>query len=77
MIILFRGMYFGVTWVTHSVKHLSSIQVLIPGSWDLALLWAPCSAGSLLLPLPLPLLVFPLAVSLYQKQPNKKLLKNK
>ena len=34
-------------------------QVMFPGSWDRALRQAPCSAGSLLLPLPLllPLLV--------------------
>ena len=38
-----------------SVKScLSLAQVLIPGSWDGALHWAPHSAGSLLLPLPLP-----------------------
>jgi len=43
------------------VKHLPSAQVMIPGSWDGAPRRAPCSAGSLLLPLPLPLLVFPLS----------------
>ena len=37
-----------------SVKCLLLAQVMIPGSWDRALSWAPCSAGSLLLPLPHP-----------------------
>ena len=53
----------GGTWVAQSVKHLPSAQVMIPGSWDGALHWAPCSPGSLLLPLPLPLLVHFLSVS--------------
>ena len=43
-------------------KRLPLAQVTIPGSWDRALRRAPCSAGSLLLPLPLPLLVFPLSM---------------
>ena len=33
------------------VKHLPSAQIMIPGSWVQALNQAPCSAGSLLLPL--------------------------
>ena len=37
-----------------SVKHLPSAQVMIPGSCDQAPGQALCSAGSLLLPLPLP-----------------------
>ena len=41
-------------WVAQLVKHLPSVQVMIPGSWDQAPHWAPCSVGSLLLPLPLP-----------------------
>ena len=45
------------TWVAQEVKHLPSAQVMISGSWDGALHQAPCSAGTLLLPLPLPLLV--------------------
>jgi len=45
------------TWVAQSVKYLLSVQVTIPGSWDQALHQAPCSAGSLLLPLPLSLSV--------------------
>ena len=40
-------------WVVQSVKHLSSAQVMISGSWDRAPRQAPCSAQSLLLPLPL------------------------
>ena len=31
----------------------TSAWVVIPGSWDQALFWAHCSAGSLLLSLPL------------------------
>ena len=42
------------TWLVQSVKHLPSAQVMIPGSWDGAPHWAPCSAGSLLLPPLLP-----------------------
>ena len=44
-------------WVAQSVNHLTLAQVMISGSWDLALHQAPCSEGSLLLPLPL---LFPL-----------------
>ena len=40
-------------WVAQSVKCLPSAQVMISGSWDRAPCWAPCSARSLLLPLPL------------------------
>ena len=50
-------------WVAPSVKHLTSAQIMIPKSWDQAPCWAPCSAGSLLLPLPLLLLVFPLSLA--------------
>ena len=42
------------TWVAQLVKHLPLAQVMIPGSWDQALHPAPFSAGSLLLPFPLP-----------------------
>ena len=45
------------------VKRLPSARVLISGSWNQALHRAPCLAGSLLLPLSLPLLVFPLSFS--------------
>ena len=33
-------------WVAQSIKHLPSAQVMISGSWDRALHWAPCSAES-------------------------------
>jgi len=51
-------------WVAQSVKHLPLAQVMIPGSWDGALHPAPCSAESLLLPLPLSLLLFSLLLTL-------------
>jgi len=52
-------------WVTQSVKHLPLAQVMNLGSWDQAPHRSLCSAGSLLLPLPLllPLLVLSLARS--------------
>ena len=40
------------------VEHLPSALVVIPGSWGQVPHWAPCSAGSLLLPLPLMLSLF-------------------
>ncbi|CAD7677121.1 unnamed protein product [Nyctereutes procyonoides] len=46
-------------WVAQSVKPLPSAQVMIPGSWDRAPHGTPCSAGSLLLPLPFPLPLAP------------------
>ena len=42
-------------WVAWWVGHPAWAQVMISGSWDRALRWAPCSVGSLLLTLPLPL----------------------
>ena len=53
------------TWVAQSVKPLPLAWVMISGSWDRAPLRAPCSAGSLLLPLPplLPLLVLSCSLS--------------
>ena len=59
-------------WVAQSVKHLPSAQVMIPGSWDWAPHWAPCSGGTLLLPLPLFLHELVLSFS----QINKQNLKN-
>ena len=41
-------------WVAQAVKHLPSVQARTPGSWDRAPHQAPCSGGSLHLPLPLP-----------------------
>ena len=52
------------TWVAQLVKHLPSAQVMILGSQDQALCWAPCSMESLLLPLPLPLPLFVFSLSL-------------
>ena len=40
------------TWVAQVVEHLPSAQVMIPQSWDEVPSQAPCSEGSLLLPLP-------------------------
>ena len=55
--------YFMGAWVAQSVKHLPSGQVMILESWDQALGQAPCSVGSLLLPLPLLLHTFSLSLS--------------
>ena len=41
-------------WVAQWVKPLPSARVMISGSWDRAPHRALCSAGNLLLPLPLP-----------------------
>ena len=49
------------TSVAQSVKHLPWSHVMISGSWDRAPCRAPCSVGSLLLPLPLtfsPIMLF-------------------
>ena len=42
-------------WVAQSVKHLHLAQVMIPESWDRVLSQAFCSAGSLPVPISLPL----------------------
>ena len=50
----YKKIAFGGSWVAQLVEHLTSTQVIISyGSWDesLVLHWAPCSVGSLLLPL--------------------------
>ena len=44
------------------LKHLPSAQVMILGSWDRAPVWALCSAGSLLVPLLIPLPQTPLSL---------------
>ena len=36
----------GGMWVAQSVKHLPLAQVMIPGSWDQVLCWAPHSVES-------------------------------
>ena len=41
-------------WVTQSVKRLPWAQVMISGSCDQALYWAPCAVEGVLHHLPLP-----------------------
>ena len=66
------------TWVAQSVKHLPLVQVMIPGPWDGAPYQAPCSVGSRLLSLPLPLLhLGSLFLSLSLSFSNKSILKKK
>ena len=58
------------TWVAQLVKHLALAQVMIPGSWDGAPSWAPCSVGTLLLPplaLPWPMLGLSLCQIIFLK----------
>ena len=66
-------MDFGGTWVAQSVKYLPLSWLMIPGSWDQVPHRAPCSAGSLSLPLHLP--AAPPACSLSLSQINKILKK--
>ena len=54
-------------WVAQLVKRLPLAQIMILESWDQVLHQAPCSAGSLILPLTLP----PLMLSLSLSQINK------
>ena len=49
-----KRLYLGVPGWLSGLKPLPSAQVLISGCWDRAPHQALCSAGSLLLPLPLP-----------------------
>ena len=48
-------------WVAQWVKCLPLAQIMISGSLDRAPRWTPCSAGNLLLSLPLPLLLHSLS----------------
>ena len=58
-------------WLIQLVKHLLLALVMIPGSWDQALHWAPFSAGSLSLPLHLLLAQLMLSHFLSLSQVNK------
>ena len=58
------------TWVAQLVKCVLLAQVMILGSWD----QAPCSVGSLLLPLPL---CTPPMLSLSLSRIKNKILKKK
>ena len=53
--------------VAQSVKHLPTAHVMVPGSWDRAPHQAPCSLGSLLVPLSLLLPMYALSLSLSAK----------
>ena len=53
MRLIYKKYTFWGTWVAQSDKPLPLAQVMILGPWDQASHWALCSAGSLLLPLPL------------------------
>ena len=64
-------------WLS-GLKPLPLAQVMIPGSWDRALHRAFCSAGSLLLPLSLPLCLLVISLSnKYIKSLKNKTNKNK
>ena len=54
------------------MKHLPLIQVMNPESWDQASHRAPCSAGSLFLPLPLPAIPPASALSFCQVKKESK-----
>ena len=62
------------TWVSQLVKPLPLAQVMISRSWDQAPGRAPCSVGSLLLPLPLlfPPLVLTCVLCQINNPPQKK-----
>ena len=50
-IYFFQDYWWQGAWVAQLMKRLLSAQIMILGSWDGAPCWAPCSVGSLLLPL--------------------------
>ena len=58
-------------WVAQLVKHLPTAQVMISGSWDPVPGQAFCSAGTLLLPLPLLSLPLSLINKLFVKKTGK------
>ena len=64
---------FRVTWVAQSVRCMPLAQVMISGSWDQVPCWAPCSAGTLLLPLLLLILLLLLFLSNKQNLKKKKI----
>ena len=64
-------------WVAQSCKCLPLAQVMISGSQDGALGQAPCSVGSLLLPLSLPLPLLVLSCFLSPLSLPNKILKKK
>jgi len=53
------------------IKHLPSARVMIPGSWDRALHWAPCSVGGLLLLSPSPCLCSLCRIKKRKKKKNE------
>ena len=65
---MFKKKIFSGTWVAQLVRHLPSAWVMIPESWDQTPHQAPCSVGSLPLPI---LLLPPHTLSLARSLTNK------
>ena len=63
-------------WGAQSVKRLPLVHVMISGSWDGALCQASCSAGSLLLFLPLTTPPLPKLMFTLYPPPKKNLYEN-